>query len=58
VAKEARDATTKGYGTGTNEESREDGGSNDMPSVEGRGYTKKPSCYECGQKGEWKLLKL
>jgi len=26
--------------------------SDDMLSTEGRGYTKKPLCYGCGQEGE------
>jgi len=52
VAKETRDATTKGYGTSANGESRKNGCSDDTPSVEGRRYTKKPLCYGCGQEGE------
>ena len=52
MVKEARDITTKGYGTSFNRRSGEDGYSNNISSAEGRRYIKKPLCYGCRQEGE------
>jgi len=38
--------------THSNGGSRKDGCSDDMPSAKGKGYTKKPLCYEDGQEEE------
>ena len=59
MAKKVGDISTTGSNRAyTNRRSRKDKCSDDVPSTESRGYTKKSLCHGCEQEGEKELLQL